>query len=146
MTEMTDIKIWQRNFFHPENTWPPNSGHGDMGDISNEKIYTGEFWISNSQDCRYTQHRIVPIKRESKDTFVFLKDYKLKIREINNNQKRDTSNLDNHIRHIHGEIKRERNLWRLEKEELDERIEKLERQIYDLLNPPIKPVLKNPFD
>ena len=107
-----------------------------------DKLYLAEWMIEpNGRDKKPYQ-----CPRKSKDTFVYLKDYKLKIREINKKQNKDTNNLDNHIRHIHGEIQRERNLWRLEKEEFEERIEKLERQIYDLLNPPIKPVLKNPFD
>ena len=115
-----------------------------MTEIDEDKIYTGEWkYIGTPGDMAYRPDNIF---RKSKDTFVYLKDYKLKIREINKKQNKDTNNLDNHIRHIHGEIQRERNLWRLEKEEFEERIEKLERQIYDLLNPPIKPVLKNPFD
>jgi len=109
-----------------------------MSEIDEEKINTGEWY--------YLDNYPEKVIRKSKDTFVFLKDYKLKIREMKNQQKNDTSNLDNHMRFLHGEIQRERNLWRLEKEELEERIKSLERMFCDLLNPPIKPKLKNPFD
>jgi len=187
MTHRTDLHISHQNFLHPEKDWGPNSGQGDMGDISNEKIYTGEFWIRNSQDCRHKHHQIVPIKRESKDTFVFLKDFKLKMRDIENGQsqllgyhntrygesqivKEEFNERLGKLEKVAGEMKKmEKDLnveidefngltWEIdvqnkrieklekEKEEQNEKIEKLEKLVFNLINPPLKPKLINPFD
>jgi hypothetical protein len=65
---------------------------------------------------------------------------------------------------VAGEMKKKEKQWENEKEDLikeiqelkyvivgvegmlSNKIEKLEKEVYDLKNPPLKPILKNPFD
>ena len=111
-------------------------------DEEEEEIYTGE-WIDKTDG----DHSILWfLKRKSKDTYVFLKDYKPKITEIITRLGR----LEFQFGYLRKNKRKEDKEWRRsisEREKLlTERIEKLEEQMLNVLNPPLKPELKNPFD
>ena len=169
-------------------------------DEEEEDIYTGEF--INMGKTEKDNPNLWFLKRKSKDTYVFLKDYKPKIKKLDS----EILYLDNHIKYLDLEMKSREKKWnqltkqlinqltkpldiingilndlkygkeeqnkrieKLEKEKKelndkvdelaqvvsfhevdergwDERIEKLEEQMLNVLNPPLKPELKNPFD
>ena len=144
-----------------------------MTEYDEDKIYTGEwYWLDNYPE---------KIQRKSKDTFVFLKDFKLKMMEIRNVQtalsslvsgkslqskvdKEEFNERIGKLEKVAGEMKKKEKQWENEKEDLikeiqelkyvivrvegmlSNKIEKLEKEVYDLKNPPLKPILKNPFD
>ena len=157
-------------------------------DEEEEDIYTGEF--INIQKTEKDNPNLWFLKRKSKDTYVFLKDYKPKITEIitrlgrlefqfghlRKNKRKEDKELRRRIgereKNLYDEIgKRNDNIlnsilplirdlkteWKIEKEQLIEKIEKLEEEAFEkiekfeedilnLKNPPLKPELKNPFD
>ena len=114
--------------------------------VKDEDIYTGEFVIDYPYEYRKTQTTIFYLKRKAKDHYVFLKDYKPKIAEIITKLGR----LEFHFGYFRKNKRKEDKEWRRrigEREKLlSERIEKLEKEVLNLKNPPLKPILKNPFD
>ena len=183
----------------------------DEVDVDEDDIYTGEFidkthYVNGAFYSNPTYHFL---KRKSKDTYVFLKDYKPKVKKIDS----DISHLKKNVKSLNGTIKYRTIKWKTEKEDFNkeidvvnglvndlnyeieeqnetleeqnekieeqnqtieeqneileeqnetltklqsfmlllsnnfnEKIEKLEKKVYDLENPPLIPELRNPFD
>ena len=119
-------------------------------------LFTGEFYYFGTQKLY--------IHRKPKDTYVFLKDYKQKITEISKRLYQIEFNWKWWKRYIRQEekmnLKKIKNQVKLQNDKINklillqgeverillERIEKLDKEVYDLKNPPLKPKLQNPFD
>ena len=169
----------------------------DEADVDEDDIYTGEFidkthYVNGTFYSNPTYHFL---KRKSKDTYVFLKDYKPKIKKLDSDifhLEKNVTSLIEKMRYRDKKSKTEKedfnkeidvvngvvNDLKYENEEKNEKIEKLEkendeqneiivklqsvvsglekkfsdeieklnRKVYDLENPPLIPQLRNPFD
>ena len=137
-----------QGFIHTGNTFKRGDNERFVK-VDDDEIYTGEFVDKTPYDIdgNPSQNPMIEfLKRKSKDHYVFLKDYKPKITEIITRLGR----LEFHFGYFRKNKRKEDKEWRRrigQREKLlTERIEKLEKKIYNLENPPLKPVLKNPFD
>jgi len=112
-----------------------------MSKIDDERLYLNE-WIIDSHGQKLPYNPI----RKSKDTFVYLKDYRPKITDILTRLHYVECQILTVIK-VGRKLSKERLRRAKEKERLlNERMEKLEKEVYDLKNPPLKPKLQNPFD
>ena len=113
-----------------------------MSEVDEERIYLNE-WIVD--DWGRNKKPYNPI-RKSKDTFVFLKDYKPRITDILTRLHKVECHLNYYIKMKAKIAKEFRRRGKERKRLLNERMEKLEKEVYDLKNPPLNPELQNPFD
>ena len=111
---------------------------------SRDKIPKKLLYIFNKIDSRLTNcyTEIYSLRAQVEK----LEDEKEELNEYTKNIDKDITTLDNDNRRLQCELKRRKNEWLRERMEFNERIEILESLVFDLINPPPKPVLKNPFD
>ena len=159
--------------------------------VNDDEIYTGEFVDKTPYDAlgNPSQNpRIEFLKRKAIDTYVFLKDYKPKIKKIDSVishleknvksfnvkfyyrdmvRKKDKEEFNKEIDVVNGlvndvkyDMEEQKELLEEQKDtinklqsfillirkDFNEKIEKLEKKVYNLENPPLIPELKNPFD
>ena len=173
-------------FIHTGNTFKRGDNERFIK-VDDDEIYTGEFVDKTPYDSHGnpSQNPMIEfLKRKSKDTYVFLKDYKPKIKKIDSVifhleknvksinaklyyrdmiRKTEKEDYNKEIDVVNGvvndlkyEIEEQKEIIEEQNETLvkiqqlvlvqNEKIEKLEKKVYNLENPPLLPELKNPFD
>ena len=113
-----------------------------MTNIKDEQFMTNESYVDHMGQLRQVQRKTI-------DTFVMKEDYTSKISKLENGLDAMTrwfEYLAEERSNEAEERREEREKWAEERYELNQRIAMLEKEMYDLKNPPIKPQLNNPFD
>ncbi len=103
----------------------------DETDVDEDDIYTGEF-VDKTSYYENGEFRCSPkyqfLKRKSKDTYVFLKDYKPKIKKIDS----DIIHLEKNVESINGKMRYRDIKRKTEKEEFDKEIDVVNGLVNDL--------------